>query len=104
MIAERIPDLVGLDRPAPECDHLRLGPFEPLEHQLALTVPERRLALTLKEVRDRLAQASLQELVRVGERPAEARRKPAPERRLPRPHEADQHDLPRYLRHPIRCR
>src|SRR5207247_1493446 len=70
VVGERLPDRLDLDCAAAERDQRRPGAIEQLEHQLALTLAERGLALALEEVGDRLPEPLLEEQVRVERLPA----------------------------------
>jgi hypothetical protein len=97
-------DPLGPQRPAAERDHPAVGALEQLAGDLLLARPERRLALAVEHVGDRLAQLLLEEPVRVLGLLAQSRGDLVGDGRLAGAHEADEDQGPPQRRHPIRCR
>ena len=91
---ERAPHLVDLDRSAAKRDQRGPRALEELEHDVALTLTERRLPLALEEAGDWLSEALLQRAVGI-ERLAPCALREVPHRaRLAGAHEADEDQLP----------
>ena len=90
MGAESFPRLLGEHRPAAERDHRR-RPREGLGDDLLLEPPELGLS-ALEELRDGPVQP-LDLGIRVHEGAGRALGDLAPDRRLPRPHEADEGEV-----------
>jgi hypothetical protein len=101
---QRRADALGPQRPAPERDHPAVGALEQLAGDLLLASPERRLALAVEDVGDRLAQLLLDEPVGVLGALPERRGDLVGDGALPRAHEADEDQRPPQRRHPIRRR
>ena len=81
-----------LDRAPADGDHGRLACAAGFSHERCLDVTERRLSLALEELPDRSVRA-LDLLVDVDEPAAEPRGDVSADRRLSRPHEADQDEM-----------
>ena len=90
-IAQGLSDLVRPDGPSAEGDHGRARRVERLAGELRLAQTKRCLAPGFEDLRDRLLTLDLP--VDIHERTAELLRERAAERRLARPHEADQGDV-----------
>ncbi len=76
---------------ATECQDHRIAGQQAADHP-ALTVAERRLAITCEQFGDGAARGQLDLLVGVAKRQAQARGQAAPDRRLAGAHKADQYD------------
>ena len=74
-------------------NHRRLRPCERLAHEARLDLAECGLALLREQLGDG-AVPSGDRLVDVDERPTELARDMSADHRLPRPHEADEDDVP----------
>ena len=94
VLAERAPDLLGLDRAAAERDHGGRPAGERLQRRLGLQLAEVRLAARSEDLRDRLPQRALELAVEVDEPPAQPLGRLLAERRLARAHEADEREVP----------
>ena len=88
----RLAHQLRAERPAAERHHSRARVREQPQDDLLLARAEGRLALAVEEVGDRLAQLALDLAIRVERLHSQLGREHPRGARLPRPHEADEHE------------
>ena len=92
MAAQGLADALGAQCSAAQGEHAHVVALEQLEHQALLGLAEGDLAVAIEPALDRLAQLALELVVGVERLHAQLGRDGSGRRRLPRTHEAREHE------------